>query len=340
MRERIVAIAACSIIFLAVVVIAAITIANSRQLQKAAPGSVNTAPAITEQTAPPPPPPPKRRFKRPDAEDFRADFDYTQVKQLTGSLANYQFKAGILVDLTNRKVLWEKNSSAAVPIASLTKLLTIYTAFEELEHREEIGLDSLVTVSHECSTVNPVRAGLKPGDKIPLHDVFVCAMLKSANDAAHLIAEYFGYGDSSCFIDLMNQKAGEIGMASSKFFNANGLPIYSQNPNDTKMNMASCQDMVKLIDRIYDYPMIIRYTRAAQANTKVGNMNNGNRLLGVVPGMEGLKTGYTKAAGHCLAFSCSRNGRRLVGVVTGFTKRQNCFTFVSRLLEWGYKLNP
>ena len=105
---------------------------------------------------------------------------------------------------------------------------------------------------------------------------------------------------------------------------------------DTVMNMASCQDMARLVERIYDYPMILRYTSCKQKNTRHGNLTNGNRLLGSVKGMEGMKTGYTNAAGHCLAFSCSRNGRRLIGVVTGFSKRQNCFDFTAKLLNWGF----
>ena len=336
MKERVIAIIACTVIFAAVVIIAAVTVLNSSR-QSREPAKTGQTVTEVKETAPEPPPPPKRRFKRNDAPDFYPEFDVTSPGKLTGALANYQFKAGILVDLTNRKVLWEKNSSTPVPIASLTKLMTIYTIFEELEKREEIGLNSPVTVSRECSETRQVKAGLKPGEKITVHDLFICSMLKSANDAAHLLAEYFGYGENSRFIELMNNKAAEIGMSSSTFFNANGLPIYGQNPQDTQMNMASCMDMAKLIERIYEYPMISRYTSCRQANTVAGEMNNGNRLLGAVPGVDGLKTGFTNAAGHCLAFSCNRNGRRIIGVVAGFSKRQNCFDFSARLLEWGYK---
>ena len=155
--------------------------------------------------------------------------------------------------------------------------------------------------------------------------------------AAHLIAEYFGNGDSREFIKLMNKKAQETGMTSSCFFNANGLPIYGKSAKNTVMNMASCQDMAKLIERLYDYPMILRYTSCKERDSRHGPLRNGNQLLGKVKGMEGLKTGYTNAAGHCLAFSCRRNGRRLAGVVTGFNKRQNCFAFTAQLLEWGFK---
>ena len=135
----------------------------------------------------------------------------------------------------------------------------------------------------------------------------------------------------------MNQKAQDIGMTSSKFFNANGLTIYKQSTNETFMNTASCQDMLKLIERIYEYPAILRYTSSRKASSRYGELSNGNRLLGMVQGVNGMKTGYTNAAGHCLSFSCIRNGRRLIGVLTGFSKRQNCFDCAAKLIEWGYK---
>lgn len=344
MKERIIAIAACSVIFITVLTIAITTAARSStpppQLPSAQ-GSV-TAPPKPEANAenndlPDEPPPVHYRYKRSgnNAAAIR-NYDFSQIRSLNQNLRQYQFKAGILIDMNTGKVLWEKNSIQPVPIASLTKLLTIYTAFEELERRSELALNSPVTVSIECTQAAPVRVNLRPGEKVTLHELFIYAMLRSANDAAHLIAEYFGYGDSRSFIKLMNTKASEIGMQSARFYNANGLPLYGKTPQDTLMNMASCQDMARLIERIYDYPMILRYTSCKQKNTRHGNLTNGNRLLGSVKGMEGMKTGYTNAAGHCLAFSCSRNGRRLIGVVTGFSKRQNCFDFTAKLLNWGF----
>ena len=344
MKERFIAIIACSIIFVTVLTIAVTTAARSSTRPPQLPSAEGavTAPPRAVATAenndlPDEAPPVHYRYKRSgsSASPFR-NYDVTQAKALNHNLRQYQFRAGILIDMTNGKVLWEKNSSVPVPIASLTKLLTIYTAFEELERRSELALHSPVTVSTECTQAAPVRANLQPGEKVTIHELFIYAMLRSANDAAHLIAEYFGYGDSRNFIKLMNTKASEIGMKSARFYNANGLPLYGKKPQDTLMNMASCQDMAMLIERIYDYPMILRYTSCKTKNTRHGNLTNGNRLLGVVKGMEGMKTGYTNAAGHCLAFSCSRNGRRLIGVVTGFSKRQNCFDFTSKLLNWGF----
>ena len=354
MREKIVALIVCLIIF-AVVLSFAITTAvrSSARTQETVSGRsdaetpranppVASAPATVQQPEKQLPPPPvkpqkKYRFKRAGAQLPMQDFSPAKRKKIPPALAGSQFKAGILVDLDTREILWEKNSTQSVPIASLTKLLTIYTAFEELERKPEINLDTPVTVSTECTLTAPVKIKLRPGEKVTLHELFLYAMLRSANDAAHLIAEYFGNGNSREFIKLMNKKALETGMTSAKFFNANGLPIYGKSAKNTVMNMASCQDMAKLIERLYDYPMILRYTACKERNSRHGPLRNGNQLLGKVKGMEGLKTGYTNAAGHCLAFSCRRNGRRLAGVVTGFKKRQNCFSFTAQLLEWGFK---
>ena len=155
MKERIIAIIACSIIFVTVLTIAVTTAARSstRPPQLPSAEGVVTAPPRAVATAenndlPDEPPPVHYRYKRSgsSASPFR-HYDLTQAKNLNQNLRQYQFKAGILIDMTNGKVLWEKDSSTPVPIASLTKLLTIYTAFEELERRSELALHSSVTAS-------------------------------------------------------------------------------------------------------------------------------------------------------------------------------------------------
>lgn len=343
-RDRIIAIAVCSIIFITVLIIGTVTATRSSQAPQsaAAKNSRTTAEKKAEaapETSPQPTPQPvkKTRFKKQRAVTGMP-FDHSTAMLLPKRLNNYAFTSGILVDLDSRKVLWKKNSSKPVPIASLSKLMTIYTAFEEIEQRPDLELTALATVSLECAQAAKVNLNLKPGEKIQLHELFIYAMLYSANDAAHLIAEYFGYGNSSSFIKLMNSKASEIGMTSHRFYNANGLPIYSPSGKiqDTKMNTVSCEDMVILIDHIYEYPMILYYTSCREMKTRHGHLRSGNLLLSTVKGMEGLKTGYTNAAGNCLAFSCKRNGRRLAGVVTGFAKRKSCFEFTKELIEWGF----
>ncbi len=345
MREKVIALTVCLMIFIAVLAIG-ITVATrsserekiNRKTEQPILPDVQTAAVQTPALpAPPPPPEKKYRFKRAKSFNKNVPFDFSSARKLPKAFAQYRYTAGILVDLDSRKVLWQQNSQKPVPIASLTKLLTIYTAFEEMEKNEDISLRTRVTVSQEAASADKVKMNLKPGEKIPLNDLFIYAMLRSANDAAYLISEYFGNGENSIFIRKMNRNAYLAGMSNCRFYNANGLPIYGKTPEQTLMNTASCLDMIKLIDRIYDYPIILKYTSLKEANTPYGIIRNGNRLLNSIKGMEGLKTGYTNAAGNCLAFSCRRNGKRLAGVVTGFAKRQNCFDFTAKLLDWGFR---
>ena len=245
MREKVIALIVCLMIFVTVLIVGVTTAARSSARQhKPAQPKVSTQQEITKNitTAQPakiqvPPAPVKKyRFKRSDRRANPTPFDFSSAVQLPKSFAKYRYSAGILVDLDSRKVLWQQSSQKAVPIASLTKLLTIYTAFEELEKRDEINLKTRVTVSLESAGADKVKMNLKPGEKIPLNELFIYAMLKSANDAAHQIAEYFGNGENDLFIKKMNRYAHIIGMSESRFYNANGLPIYGKTPEQTLMN--------------------------------------------------------------------------------------------------------
>ncbi len=293
---------------------------------------------------PTPEPPVIRRYRAPSASpNFDRPFDYAGA--VSGNIpvlkSSSGARSGILVDLDSHRVLWEKNSREAQPIASLTKLMTFLVVMDELEKGDRPNFDSPVTVSTDSTNANPVKINLRAGEKVPLRDLMTAMMMMSANDAAQQIAEYFGDGRMAGFVELMNLRAGEIGMTESVFHNPNGLPIYRKNA-ETLMNRASPLDMMVLIEHVFEYPQLFEWTNAKQRNYREGTaaareLGNSNRLLGAVPGVDGLKTGYTDAAGHCLAFSAVRNGRRLVGVALGFDKRDDLFAFSREAIEWGYQ---
>ena len=197
-RDRIIAIAVCSIIFVTVLIIGTITATRSdarktttipatAEKQSAEARTQNTEVANQQET-PEPIPEKKYRFKSPRLTTG-TPFDHSHVRQLPARLAKYNFNAGILVDLDSRQVIWKKNSNRPVPIASLSKLMTIYTAFEEIEQRPDLELTAMATVSLECTQTAKVKLNLKPGEKVQLHELFIYSMLYSANDAAHLLAE-------------------------------------------------------------------------------------------------------------------------------------------------------
>lgn len=285
------------------------------------------------------PPPRLPKYRRPDTspqfgQPYR--YDHAVSGNIPELAASRLARHGILVDLDTRRVLWEKDSRIPVPIASLTKLMTIYQVMELLEKTDKPDLDSLVTVSQESCGAAPTRAGLRPGEKIPLRNLLGALMLRSANDAAHQLAEYFGDGNADNFIRLMNSTARNIGAQSAVFYNPNGLPIYRKDA-ETLMNLCSVHDVVLIAEHAMEFPLVLELTSAQSIAFRPGvSFNNTNHLLSTYAGADGLKTGYTGAAGHCLAFSSVRDGRRLVGVVTGFQKRPECFEFCRQLLDWGY----
>jgi len=329
-RDKIIAAAACSLIFLIVMTITIVTITR---------GSTPSRP-LQQQYKLTPPPKQEYKLQRQQKTEKEApnrpqygNFASSNMLELPARFKKYKYSAGIIVDLTNRRILWAKNEDKILPIASISKLMTLYTALDIMKQRG-VGLKTTVEVTRRCTLENPVKAPLKVGSKISLDDLFKYAMLKSANDAAYLIAEYFGNGDAGSFIRKMNSQARSIGMKSSHFVNANGLPIYQG--NYAKMNKSSCMDLILLMERIAEQPQIMRYTAMKEALMPDGKeIKNGNRLLGSVRGMNGMKTGYTNAAGHCLAFSCKRNNRMLIGVVLGCPKRERDI-FTRELIEWGF----
>ena len=341
-RDKIIAIAACSIITVIVLIIGVVTATrDSLQSQPVAPYHnkriyLAKTTILTDREYPQTYDRSSRTYDKP-LKNY-GSFDSSKQQPLPANCKQHRFSAGILVDLTNRKILWAHNEKRSLPIASISKLMTIYTAFEEMKNRPEINLSTPVTVSRECTLQAPVRAPLNPGDKISLNDIFKYSMLKSANDAAYLLAEYFGYGNAQIFIKLMNSKAQALGMTSSNFVNANGLPIYGEDSQyNVKMNKSSCMDLILLMERIIENREIMQYTKTEKTKIRGQEVVNGNKLLKQVKGMTGMKTGYTNAAGHCLAFSCERNGRILIGVVLGCKSGNDRSELVRKLLEWGFK---
>lgn len=335
-RSKIIAALACSMIFLFVLIITVATISRSSRPVSPRRIQVPPPPPLPGQTVPDPQP--GRPIPPPEVTVATyGNFDTSTRQELPARFKKYNFSAGILVDLTNRKILWAKNENRVLPIASISKLMTVYTAFEVMKQQPDIKLNTMITVSRECTLQAPVKAPLTPGDKISLNDLFKYSMLKSANDASYLLAEYFGNGDVRVFIEMMNSQARSIGMNSSNFVNANGLPIYrGQSDRNALMNTSSCMDLILLMERIVQQPQIMRYAGTTKAKIRHHEINNGNSLIGTVPGMNGMKTGYTRAAGYCLAFSCERNGRMLIGVVLGCPGSRERSAFVRNLLEWGF----
>src|SRR5215216_8146543 len=216
--------------------------------------------------------------------------------------------SSIIVDGNSGAVLSSNNPDAIRRPASLTKIMTLYLLFERLE-AGKIKLDTEMEVSGHASEQAPTKLGLKPGQTIKVEDAIKSLVTRSANDAAVVIAEAIG-GDEDGFAKLMTRKARALGMTKTVYRNASDLP------NDDQITTA--RDQATLGRAIQDrFPRYYRYFATSTFVYRGHAIRNHNRLLGNVEGVDGIKTGYTRASGFNLVSSMRRGNRHLVGVVLG-----------------------
>ncbi len=216
--------------------------------------------------------------------------------------------SSIIVDGNSGATLTANNPDASRHPASLTKIMTLYLLFERLD-AGKIKLDSEMNVSEHASEQAPTKLGLRPGQTIRVEDAIKGLVTRSANDAAVVIAEAIA-GDEDDFAKLMTRKARALGMTRTVYRNASGLPDDEQ--------VTTARDQSTLGRAIQDrFPRHYRYFSTVTFNYHGQSIRNHNRLLGDVEGVDGIKTGYTRASGFNLVTSMRRGNRHLVGVVMG-----------------------
>jgi len=216
--------------------------------------------------------------------------------------------ASIVVDGNSGAVLQASRPDALRHPASLTKIMTLYLLFERLEGGK-IKLDSPLKVSEHASGQAPTKLGLKPGETIAVEDAIKAIITKSANDAAVVVAENLG-GDESNFAKLMTQKARALGMTRTTYINASGLP------DDDQITTARDQALLgRLIQK--RFPRYYKYFSTESFVYHGEVMRNHNHLLGSIEGVDGIKTGFTRASGFNVVTSVHRDGHYIVAVVMG-----------------------
>jgi D-alanyl-D-alanine carboxypeptidase len=217
--------------------------------------------------------------------------------------------ASIVVDGNTGEVLHSSNADGSRHPASLTKIMTLYLLFERLD-AGKIRLDTQLRVSEHAAEQAPTKLGLKPGQTIAVEDAIKAVVTKSANDAAVTIAENLGGSEEEQFAELMTQKAHALGMSRTTYVNASGLPDDAQ--------VTTARDQALLGRAIQErFPRYYKYFSTEEFVYHGSAMRNHNHLLGVVGGVDGIKTGYTRASGFNLVTSVHRDGRYIVAVVLG-----------------------
>ena len=238
-------------------------------------------------------------------------------------------QAAILVDEDSGTVLYEKNADEQRPIASITKVMTLLLTFQALEEGK-IHLEDVVPVSEHAYSMGGSQIWLEPGEQMTLNDMLKAICVSSANDAAVAVAEFVG-GSEPAFVQMMNERAAEMGMTSTHFENACGL--------DQEGHLSSARD-VAIMSRemllhhteVRDYCSIWTDTLRDGATQLV----NTNKLLKSYSGITGLKTGTTSKAGVCISASAERNGLRLIAVVLGSASGKERFEVATTLLDYGF----
>ncbi|MBM7047864.1 MULTISPECIES: serine hydrolase [Rhizobium] len=216
--------------------------------------------------------------------------------------------AGIVIDANTGNVLYSENADTLHYPASLTKMMTVYLTFEALE-AGRITLDTPVVFSRNAAAQAPTKLGVGAGRSVTVRDAILGIVTKSANDAAMALGEMLG-GSEEDFARMMNDKARALGMTRTTYRNPNGLPNTAQ--------MTTARDQARLGIALREhFPQY--YGFFSETSFRLGNrvIPGHNHLIGSVRGVDGIKTGYTRAAGYNLATSVKVDGRSIVGVVLG-----------------------
>ena len=237
--------------------------------------------------------------------------------------------AAIVVDAESGEVLFARHADSRRYPASITKVMTLYLAFEALAEGK-IKLDDVITVSPRAASQPPSKLGLAAGQTITVDDAMRATSVRSANDMAMALAEHIG-GSQERFAAQMTLKARELGMTQTRYVNPNGLPDARQ--------LTSARDLAILARAVMrDYPQYYRYFGLHDWAYNGRDYRNTNGLLRGGEGYDGMKTGYTNASGYNLAASAVRDGRRIITIVLGGRSTASRNAHVAALMDTGFEV--
>lgn len=254
------------------------------------------------------------------------------------------YKGAIIIDAATGKVLFEDSPDISNPPASVTKLMTFLVVHDRIKSGA-LTLQTPVTVTAEDARMGGTQVWLKEKEVFTVEDLLYALMIQSANDAASALARAAA-GSTPGFVEMMNERARGLGMLRTTFRSPHGLPPPSRRISEG--DLTSPRDLATLSRYLLLNTDILKYTsvktrrfgESQRAADRVITMNNHNHLLGRVPGVDGLKTGFTNGAGFCLAATAERNGHRIIAVSMGSDDRKSRDIKMAELIEKGFRLLP
>lgn len=240
-------------------------------------------------------------------------------------------KAAILLDSATGTVVFEKNITERLQIASMVKIMTLTLAFDEIEKRG-ISFDSIVTASENAASMGGSQAFLDANADYKLDELLKSIVVASANDSCVAVAEYL-YGSVEEFVSAMNGKAAELGLGNTNFVNCTGLPQSGQ--YSCAADVAVMFKQLMCHERFYDYAKVWMYD-FAHPSGRVTGLTNTNKLIRFYEGCDGGKTGYTDEARSCITVTAKRGDTRLICVAIGAESSKTRNKEVSEMLNYGF----
>ena len=243
-----------------------------------------------------------------------------------------RYRAAVLMDARTGEVLFAENENEPLPPASMVKMMTELIVLEHIAEGE-ISADDVVEVSAKASKMGGSQVYLKQGETFPVVELLKALAIHSANDAAVALAEHLS-GSTDAFVELMNQRAIELGMENSEFHFVHGLPPGRNQQTD----LASAYDMALLGRELSHHSEALEWAVSNHVPFRDGEfiLTNPNPLVGKYRGLEGIKTGFTSRAGYCLTASAYQKGVRLISVVMGAPTNELRGVETTRLLSRGF----
>lgn len=238
--------------------------------------------------------------------------------------------SALLMDQATGTVLYAKNADAALPPASVTKIMTLLLFMEEVDSGN-ISLDEEIQISEYAASMGGSQVFLEPGETMKAEELLKCVIISSANDAAVALAEKVA-GSEEAFVSRMNDKAAELGMDNTHFENVTGLD------DDTTKHLTSAYDIALMSRELLKHDTITKYSTIWMDTIRDGafGLTNTNRLIRFYNGATGLKTGSTSKAGFCMSATAKREGMHLIAVIMGADTRDIRNESAKQLLDYGF----
>ena len=254
---------------------------------------------------------------------FNLNISYAENKGVATSA-----KAVVLMEQSTKEVLFKNNENERLPIASVTKIMTMLLIMEAIDEGK-ISMEDMVSVSQRAMSMGGSTMFLEEGEELSVYEMLKGIAVASANDACVAMGEHIA-GSEELFVEQMNNKAKELGMENTNFMNTNGL--------DTENHYSSALDVAKMSAELLKYEKIFEFTTIWTDTMHNGKFDlaNTNKLIRFYQGANGLKTGSTNGALCCISATAKRNNMQLIAVVLGAPTSDDRFSDAKALLDYGF----